>query len=97
MLARLLDESIGMLVGNWHCQLFQQFLHGRKNRGGMRELGEHDEAHRKKRCAAGHRRINHLQHPVGVRPHLRPIGRVREIGLTGGRGVSQMHGDSGCV
>ena len=53
----------------------------------MRELGKDDETDRQERRAAGHRRIDHLQHAVGVPPHLRAIDRVREVGLTGGGGV----------
>src|SRR5436189_3195421 len=62
----------------------------------MRELGKHDEADRQEWSAAGERRVDHRQHPVGVGAHRRPVERVGEIGLAGGGGVAdEIH--PGCL
>ena len=44
---------------------------GREDRRRVRELRKHDEPHRQERRAAGDRRVDHRQHAVGVRAHLR--------------------------
>ena len=50
--------------------------------------GKHDQAHRQERRAAGDRRIDHRQHPVGVLAHRQPIEGIGEVGLAGRRRVS---------
>ena len=69
--------------------------HGRKHGRRMRELREHDEPHRQERRAAGDGRVDHRQHAVGVRAHVRAVERIRQIGLAGGGGVSDRCRSSG--
>ena len=54
----------------------QQFVDGRKHRRGVRELGKHDQTHRQKRRAAGDRGIDHREHAIGVRAHVRSFERI---------------------
>jgi hypothetical protein len=84
VLARLGVKSIGVFVWNRHRELPQEFVDGWIDRGRVREFGKDDEAHRKKWRAAGHRRIDHLEHAIGAGAHLRSLERVRKIGLAGG-------------
>ena len=88
VLARLGREPIGVLVRDRHGELLEQLGDGREDRRGVRELGEHDEPHRQERRAAGHRRIDHRQHAIGVGAHLRAVDRVGEVGLTRRGGVA---------
>jgi hypothetical protein len=88
VLARLVRQAIGVLVGNRHRELPGQFGHGGEDRRGVGELGEDDQAHRQERGAAADRGVDHRQHPVGVGAHLRPLDRIGEVGLAGGRGVA---------
>ena len=69
-------EPLGVLVRNRHGELVEQLGDGREDRRRMRELRKHNEPHRQERRAARDRRIDHRQHAVGVRAHLRAIERI---------------------
>ena len=88
VLARLAFEAIGVLVRNRDGQLVEQLPHARIHGRRMRELREHDEPHREEGRAPGDRRVDHREHAVGVLAHVGAVGRIDQIGLAGGGGVS---------
>ena len=81
-------EAIGVLVGNRHGQPVEQLGDRGVGGRGVRELRKHDQANRQERRASGHRRVDHLQHAVGVRAHLAAISGIRQIRLACGGSVA---------
>ena len=88
VLARLRVEAFGVLVRDRNGQLLDQLLDGRKHGRRVRELREHDETNRQERRAARNGGVDHREHAIRVRAHLRSIQRIREVGLTGGGGIA---------
>jgi len=84
----LLGQAFGVLVGDRHRQLRKQLLHRLKYRRGVGEFREHDQAHRQKRRAAGDRRIDQAQHPIGVGAHLTPVDGIWHVGLARRSGIA---------
>ncbi len=93
MLARLLDEALGVFVWNLYRKFAPQFVNRRKYRRRVGKLGKHDETHRQKRCGARNSRVDHRDHPLGVAVHRPPVERIRVVSLAGSSRISNQVGD----